>query len=183
MAARKSLAFLQSVIAVTKTHDEVVKEKFKPGKYVFTVAANIKIAAVIILLACLAITISSDYCVENVIYRYLIGIVSGLTLIIVFCLYVIFSSGVVVQRTTTWVKIDIITNLILALLTIISCSLCMNMCLINSTIRKVPGPLGLTGGALLISSCAALFLLYRYREDEVVESLPRPMQPRKSIFA
>lgn len=45
--ARKSQLFLHSVLPVVDTHDQVVKKKFKRGKYVLTHTGLIKIFALV----------------------------------------------------------------------------------------------------------------------------------------
>lgn len=48
--ARKSQLFLHSILPVVDTHEEVVKKKFKRGKFVLTFAGLIKIIALVSLI-------------------------------------------------------------------------------------------------------------------------------------
>lgn len=45
--ARKSQLFLSSVLPVIDTHEQVVKKRFKRGKFIFTYTGLVKILALV----------------------------------------------------------------------------------------------------------------------------------------
>jgi uncharacterized membrane protein len=86
---------------------------------------------------------------------------------------------------------DIILNFIFSLIGIIGSVVTIATtvkCTENVSFHKIPGPLGVAGGGLSVVGCAAIFLMYRYVEDEEDSQVPQtPMERdidlRKSMHA
>ncbi|KAK9694325.1 hypothetical protein QE152_g33602 [Popillia japonica] len=187
-APRKSQLFLHSILPVTATHDEVVSDKLKPGKFVVTTTGLIKAAGLIFLLAGITFFLSSGMCTEADSWHLLLFSISNtMALLISLSLYLIFSFGFTVSRPGLWVKTDIISNLILPLLAIILSVVSTSGCSKTGQLHSIPLPLAIAGNVILLFSTGTLFLLYRYREEEYfedpVEQPTPPKRGRVSIFA
>ncbi|KAH0807868.1 hypothetical protein GEV33_014922 [Tenebrio molitor] len=124
-------------------------------------------------------------------YDILFPVCVGLNFVVELLLYMIFSCGATVKYPGKWVKADIILNFIFSLIGIIGSVVTIATtvkCTENVSFHKIPGPLGVAGGGLSVVGCAAIFLMYRYVEDEEDSQVPQtPMERdidlRKSMHA
>ncbi|XP_065169018.1 uncharacterized protein [Atheta coriaria] len=167
MAARKSRLYLDSFIPVNQTHDDIVKKIFRSGKFACTITANLQLVGIISLCANLAIVVVSDYCHFHPCKRKLNIGTAIATICNATALYLIFCCGYAVNNPSLWVRLNIISNLTLSIITIVAQSMSMKECLTLTKIHKSPGPMALVGGTCLLLSCFSLFLLYRYKELDI----------------
>ncbi|KAK4885991.1 hypothetical protein RN001_002262 [Aquatica leii] len=151
LVARKSQMFLHSVIPVVNTHEELIRQKFKRGKFTFTVTGVLKIIGNVLLLISILLFVTNSKCKDAPSwFPYLLPYGLGVHLLVTLLLYLIFSLGLITKNPGPWITLI----------------------------------LGLCSSGVFIISCGALFLLYRFKEDEN-ESMPQqqPIDPRKSVFA
>ncbi|GJQ66592.1 hypothetical protein Trydic_g4568 [Trypoxylus dichotomus] len=166
-APRKSQLHFDWIIPVTKSHDEVVSDKLKPGKFVVTATGLIKALGLIFLLAGITFFLSSRMCIDDGSWHVLtFSIPNAIVLLLSLTLYLVFSCGLTVTRPGLWVKTDIISNLLTPLLAIILSIVATFTCSKNGQLQSIPLPLVITGNVVLLVSTASLFLLYRYREED-----------------
>ncbi|KAF5301650.1 hypothetical protein FQA39_LY10697 [Lamprigera yunnana] len=201
VVGRKSLMYLHSFIPVVDTQEELVRKKFKSGKFTFTVTGILKIIGNVQLLTAILIFVTNSKCEETPSwFSYLFPSVLGGQIATSLILYVIFALGLIVTNPGLWVTLvsnkedlqllklhlqDIVINFVVSIITIVASVFSMlNNCNEGLRLQRIPMILGLCGSGVLVVACAALFLMYRYKEDEEEFTQPNhPVDPRKSIFA
>ncbi|RZC32609.1 hypothetical protein BDFB_005576 [Asbolus verrucosus] len=186
--------FLKAFAPVSASLDELIREKLESGKFPLTKTGWTKIIAILVTLAGIALFYgqSWDVC-ENKPDWYLIvfPVCTGANIVVLLLFYMIFSFGCTVSYPGRWVTADIIANLLFGIIAIIGSvmtTLPTLKCRENVTMHAIPGPLGIAGGALSIIGCAAIFLMYRYVDDDDEGETPQtPMERnidlRKSMHA
>ncbi|KAF5274814.1 hypothetical protein FQR65_LT00397 [Abscondita terminalis] len=185
---RKSQMFLHSVIPVVNTHEELVKQKFKRGKFTFTITGILKIIGNVLFLTSILIFATNSKCEDAPSwFPYLLPYGLGVHLVLSLLLYIIFCLGLIKNNPGPWVTLDITLNFALSVVSIIACVFSLtNDCDTSKTLERIPMVSAwLCASFVFIIGCGSLFLLYRYKEDEEVEPTPRqqPIDPRKSVFA
>ncbi|XP_044264721.1 uncharacterized protein LOC123011384 [Tribolium madens] len=192
--SQKKPQFLNTFAPKKTSLDELVRDKLEPGKFLLTKTGWTKTMAMIVCLAALALFLpqSWDQCFDKPDwFTVVFPICVGCNIVVQFLFYLMFSCGCTVKSPGKWVTADIISNLIFSFVGIIGSvmTVASNVeCKENPTMHKVPGFLGIIGGVLSVMGCAAIFLMYRYVEEE--EDVPAPQTPlernidlRKSIHA
>ncbi|KAJ3647604.1 hypothetical protein Zmor_019474 [Zophobas morio] len=190
---QKKAQFLNSFSPVTVSFDELVREKLECGKFPLTKTAWIKVVATIVSLAGIALFLAQawDVCVDKPDwYDIVFPACVGCNIVVQLGLYLIFSCGGTVSQPGKWVTADIVLNLIFAVVGIVGSIMTTATkvtCKENVSMHQIPGPLGIAGGVLTVVGCAAIFLMYRYVEDEDIQVPQSPMERnidlRKSIHA
>ncbi|KAJ8947263.1 hypothetical protein NQ318_014159 [Aromia moschata] len=178
---RKSQLFLTSISPVTNTYDELVKEKLESGKFPTTKTGIIKIIGMFCCLAWRFFLDNRYVKTPRQWYPYLFPISLGVTIFTQFVLFFIFAWGLTVKRPGLWIHLDVLLILLFSLNTIVSSVITLKECSDQGSLTKIPGPFGIAGGVILMVSCGAIFLMYRYiEEDEPTIPIPRSPRPRTS---
>ncbi|EFA06930.2 uncharacterized protein LOC103313667 [Tribolium castaneum] len=191
---QKKAQFLNTFAPKSASFDELVRDKLEPGKFLLTKTGWTKILAIIVCLAALALFLAQswDQCYDRPDwFTTVFPVCVGCNVGVQFLFYLMFSCGGTVKYPGKWVTADIILNLIFSLVGIIGSVMTVSTtieCRENPTMHKVPGFLGIVGGVLSVVGCAAIFLMYRYVEEEDEGPVPqtpleRNIDLRKSIHA
>uniref|UniRef100_A0A8J6L6B3 Poly [ADP-ribose] polymerase n=1 Tax=Tenebrio molitor TaxID=7067 RepID=A0A8J6L6B3_TENMO len=184
---QKKAQFLSNIAPVSATLDEIVRDKLECGKFPLTKTGWVKVVAMLVCLAALALFLAQtwDVCLDKPDwYDILFPVCVGLNFVVELLLYMIFSCGATVKYPGKWVKADIILNFIFSLIGIIGSVVTIATtvkCTENVSFHKIPGPLGVAGGGLSVVGCAAIFLMYRYVEDEEDSQPPRLSRPIPTV--
>ncbi|XP_072403190.1 uncharacterized protein [Diabrotica undecimpunctata] len=187
---RKSQLFLNNISPVTDTYNELIKKKLKRGKFLETKTGIIKIAGMLILIFAVTFFEVQPLCDDTSNwYPYLFPISASLNIIVQLIFVFIFSMGFTVSKPSIWIYSDMVVILVLSATTIITSTVTLINCQ-GSNVDKVSQSCGMAGGVTLFVSCGAIFLMFRYVEDEdLPENKKRKpnentgIDPRKSVFA
>jgi hypothetical protein len=142
---QKKAQFLSNIAPVSATLDEIVRDKLECGKFPLTKTGWVKVVAMLVCLAALALFLAQtwDVCLDKPDwYDILFPVCVGLNFVVELLLYMIFSCGATVKYPGKWVKADIILNFIFSLIGIIGSVVTIATtvkCTENVSFHKIPG--------------------------------------------
>ncbi|KAJ8985917.1 hypothetical protein NQ317_010674 [Molorchus minor] len=88
--------------------------------------------------------------------------------------------GLTAKRAALWIYLDIVLNFIFSLNSIICSVITFKECSDKGSLTKISGPSGMAGAVVIIISCGAIFLMYRYIEYDDDTPPPSSRQAKRS---
>ncbi|XP_049818221.1 uncharacterized protein LOC126264400 [Aethina tumida] len=172
---RLTQRYLNSVLPVTQTYDEILKTKLVCGKFPLTVAGLIKSLGMTVLLAAVSLFLAWPRCANTSNwYPVFLPVAAGLSILVQLFFYMIFSFGVTVSKPLFWIKCDVCSNLLLSFITMVASWMSYFDC-IATLVNRIHTILCFTGSLIIIISCGAILLMYRHKKEVVLKPRERPV--------
>nr|XP_022913956.1 uncharacterized protein LOC111424592 [Onthophagus taurus] len=160
------------------TQDELIRNKLKPGKFIFYPSGIIKVLGLVFIFAGVTFYISLQPEIKVKVFVY--SVANIVIFFSSFILYMIFTLGHARQKPWMYLQIDIVLNIFLPIIGIICVVIAKSPTTSNNSTKYFPLGFGITGNVLLLISAATMFMFYRYKGDNYVP--PEPLPERRKTY-
>ncbi|XP_067004395.2 uncharacterized protein [Anabrus simplex] len=140
-------------------------KRFSSTNFATSAAGILKIVVIVVFLIAAAVFLAASTDCSSPVWWFF-PLIAFVIIIVMCIMYALFMLGYAEDNINLWVKLDLGLLTLAIIFTIVISILTFTMCNGKDTASYVPGPLGLIGALLLAVNAAAMYVMWRYREEE-----------------